>query len=157
MISHADELEREIADEQEALGENLAELEHQAKELVDWRAQVRKNPRTMLGLAFGGGVLLAVLAGAGGGRSGARMRRGREPAAEGDDHPSEASETWEMLKGALVAAAASEVTSYVVELLPDFREHLAAQHRTTSSRAPRARRPRPGVATNGDAEGPAEF
>ena len=147
MIIHADELEREIAAEQEALGENLAELEHQAKDLVDWRAHVRKNPLAMMGVAFGGGVLLAAMAGPSKSRSGARLRLAHE--SDGDDEPSMAHDTWEVFKGALLGAAAAEVTSYVVKLLPDFREHLDEQRR---ERAARRRKSRPASARNGDSE-----
>ena len=63
MIIHSDILEREIADEHEALAENLAVLESQAKDLVDWRAYVRKSPLTMIGVAFGSGLLISAIAG----------------------------------------------------------------------------------------------
>jgi hypothetical protein len=147
MIIHADELEREIAAEQEALGENLAELEHQAKELVDWRAYVRKNPLAMMGVAFGGGVLLAAMAGSGKARSAARPGRAHE--SNGDEEPSTARDTWEIFKGALLGAAAAQVTAYVADLLPDFREHLDEQRR---ERAVRRRTSRPASARNGDSE-----
>jgi hypothetical protein len=147
MIIHADELEREIAAEQDALGENLAELEHQAKELVDWRAYVRKNPLAMMGVAFGGGMLLASMAGPGRSHSGARPGRGHE--SNGDEEPTTARDAWEIFKGALLGAAAAEVTSYVAELLPDFREHLDEQRR---ERAARRRKSRPASARNGDSE-----
>jgi hypothetical protein len=145
MIVHADELEREIAAEQEALGENLAELEHQAKELVDWRAYVRKNPLAMMGVAFGGGVLLAAMAGS----RKSRSERERAHESNGDDEPSTARDTWEVFKGALLGAAAAELTSYVAELLPDFHEHLDEQRR---ERAAKRRKSRPASARNGDSE-----
>ncbi|HVT38506.1 MAG TPA: hypothetical protein VHE78_05660 [Gemmatimonadaceae bacterium] len=147
MITHADDLEREIAAEQNALGENLAKLEHQAKELLDLRSYVRKNPLAMMGVAFGGGVLLAAMAGSSKSRSGAR--RGWLHESNGDEDPPPPRDTWEVFKGALLGAAAAQVTSYVAEVLPDFREHLDEQRR---ERAARRRKSRPASARNGDSE-----
>ena len=147
MTSQTAELERQIEKEQDALVENLTELEQQAKELVDWRVQVRKHPRAMLGAALGGGLLVALLAGSSRPRNGGRAARRRDP--EGDGEPSAGHDAWEMLKGALVTAAATQVTNYVVELLPDFREHLEAERKERLAK--RAGRPAETTPGNGDA------
>jgi len=43
------------------LGSNLQELETRVKQATDWREQFRKNPMAMLGIAFGGGILLSTV------------------------------------------------------------------------------------------------
>jgi len=105
---------------------------------VDWRAQVRKHPRAMMGAALGGGLLVALMAGSRKTRPGARTARRREHESGGDEELSVAHDTWEMFKGALVEAAAMQVTEYVVELLPDVREHLDAQRNEGPARRQRA-------------------
>ena len=139
MITHAASLEREIAEEQEALGENLAELEHQAQELVDWRAHVRKSPLTMMGVAFGGGLLLATMAGPAKSRSRARAERKRQPDADSDGEPWAADDTWQLFKGALISAATTQVASQLTKLLPDFHEHFEEQRRERATRRRKSR------------------
>jgi len=51
-------LERYIENKREDLGSNLQELEQKVKSVTDWRQQVQNNPMTIIGAAFGGGVLL---------------------------------------------------------------------------------------------------
>jgi hypothetical protein len=60
----ANAIEREIEQERVELGRNLEELEHRVKEATDWRVQFSRHTGSMIALAFGGGLLLAVLAGA---------------------------------------------------------------------------------------------
>jgi hypothetical protein len=149
MIVHADDLEREIAAEQEALGENLAELEHRAKDLVDWRALVRKRPGAMIGIAFGGALLVAAMGGSRRSRSGARTMRERHHESNGDGDASAARDAWAMFKGAVVGAATTRVTSYVAGLLPGSHEHLEEQRR---ERAAKRQKSRSGSAGSWDSE-----
>lgn len=135
MISNTGELEREIAMEQEALGGNLAELEHQAKDLVDWRAHVRRKPLATIGVAFGAGLLAAAMGGVSSSRSGPRPGRQRE--FHGDADPSAARDAWEVFTGALVGAAMARVTSHVSKLLPDFGEHVDEQRQRRASKRKR--------------------
>ena len=141
MTVHTAALEREIAEEKDALGENLAALEHQAKELVDWRAHVRKSPLAMMGVAFGGGLLVAAMTGSGRSRgstrsSSARTWREHRPDTGANGEPSAAHDAWQMFKGALISAATTRLTSEVSKLLPGFHEHFEEQRqeRTTSRR-----------------------
>jgi hypothetical protein len=63
MDQTTDQIEAHIEDTRKDLGANLQELEVKVKSAADWRHQFRRNPMAMLGAAFGGGVLLALLAG----------------------------------------------------------------------------------------------
>jgi hypothetical protein len=55
------EIENRIENARADLDANLNELEHKVKSIADWRVRFRKNPMTMLGLAFGFGLMLARL------------------------------------------------------------------------------------------------
>jgi hypothetical protein len=65
-----DEIESHIESTRENLGSNLQELEQRVKSATDWRQHFRNNPLMMIGAAFGGGVLLALIL------SGPTSRRG---------------------------------------------------------------------------------
>ena len=54
------QIESYIETKREDLGSNLAELENKVKSITDWREQFRSNPMTMVGVAFGGGILLGI-------------------------------------------------------------------------------------------------
>ncbi len=69
----ADQIEAHIEDTRDDLGANLRELEHRVKSATDWREQFRSNPLRMVGVAFGGGILLASVLG----RNKRRHRTGR--------------------------------------------------------------------------------
>src|SRR5712672_2641829 len=56
-----DQIERHIYEKRSELGENINELQKKVKTAVDWRAQVQQRPMIMMGLAFGGGLLLSML------------------------------------------------------------------------------------------------
>ena len=63
MDQTTDQIEAHIETTRENLGANLQELEQEVKSVTDWRRQFRENPMRMLGVAFGGGILLAFLLG----------------------------------------------------------------------------------------------
>jgi membrane protein implicated in regulation of membrane protease activity len=52
---------KDIAEERQRLGDNIAEFDRKVKNAVDWRSYFARNPWGMLGLAFGGGWLLSGL------------------------------------------------------------------------------------------------
>jgi len=129
-----DQIEQHIYETRSELGENIQELQSKVKHAVDWRAQFEERPWTMVGLAFGGGVLLSALMG--GTRrprySGARRREQwrsershREYTDNGrtNERSDKASETWNNVKGAVVALAMTKLSGYLEEVLPGFKEH----------------------------------
>ena len=65
----ANQIESYIDQKREDLGSNLQELEQKVKSATDWRWQFQKNPMTMIGIAFGIGMLLAAMLGRGKRRS----------------------------------------------------------------------------------------
>ena len=51
---------RHIEAQRARLGENLEHLEHRVRSATDWHTWVRRKPLTLLGVAFGGGLLAAL-------------------------------------------------------------------------------------------------
>jgi hypothetical protein len=63
MGEEPDQIERHIDATRGQLGENLAELERKVKNATDWRLHFHRNPFPMMGAAFAGGLLLALMMG----------------------------------------------------------------------------------------------
>jgi len=119
------QIEAHIEDTREDLGANLNELEQKVKSVTDWKQQFRSNPMTMLGVAFGGGILLATMSG---GRRDRRREHGfaghaaisSEPHAGTDHQKYKALEMWDNIKGALIGVAATRVKDFVGQVVPGF-------------------------------------
>lgn len=145
MGEKSDQIERHIEQTRNELGENISELQEKVKSAVDWRAQFQERPMTMLGIAFGGGVLLSALIG-GKSRSRSESRSfddswtrvtNRESAPSSfatnpgsffdklgaGDRSRKVSDAWENIKGALLGVAATKARAYIEELVPGFDEH----------------------------------
>jgi len=120
----------------EDLGENLQELEQKVKSVTDWRQQFRNNPMMMVGLAFGGGVFLATLAGGRRNRLAGMSSPATVPVTSESGSRAIVSrgvvnremqqvlQTWDNIKSALVGVAASRLKSFLGESIPGFEEQL---------------------------------
>lgn len=130
------QIEAQIEGTRQDLGSNLQELEHKIKSATDWRQHYRNNPMTMLGVAFGGGILLAsMLGGKRHRRSYSSASRVDEPHAGTDYQKYKALETWDNIKGALIGVAATRFKDFVGEVIPGFHEQfrrIADQNRNVS-------------------------
>jgi hypothetical protein len=122
------QIEAHIEDTRKDLGSNLHELERKVKSVTDWKQHFQRNPMTMLGVAFGGGILLATILG---GRKNRRGERGSSsPAIGSDSHAGtdhqkhKALETWDNIKGALIGVAAKRFKDFVGEIVPGFQEQF---------------------------------
>lgn len=126
-----------IENAREDLGSNLQELEQKVKSVTDWRQQFRNNPMMMVGLAFGGGVLLATMTGGRRNRLAGMSSPSTMPALTSESRSGVIAshrianremervlETWEHIKGALVGVAASRLKSFLGESIPGFEEQL---------------------------------
>jgi hypothetical protein len=60
-MAMTDQMRRHIRRVQEDLNANISEVERKVRSTVDWRAQFDERPITVIGLAFGAGVLLSAL------------------------------------------------------------------------------------------------
>ena len=132
----SDQIERHIQQTRNDLSENFNELEEKVRTAVDWRAQFEERPGTMLGLAFGAGVLLSALLPSPRSRGRSSEPHWDAPANHGvqdfssnsrtetDDNESKALETWTALKGALAGVAASKLSDFVEDMLPGFKHEF---------------------------------
>lgn len=114
MKDDTERLEREIALEKAALADNLVTLESKAREVTDWRWQVRQRPLASVGVAVAGGVILAML-------TGGRAPRGRRGEAPGEDAAGPARHSHpvvDRLVSALALVAAEKAVEVISEMLP---------------------------------------
>jgi hypothetical protein len=110
-----------IETKREDLGSNLAELENKVKSITDWREHFRSNPMTMVGVAFGGGVLLATLLRGNSRRRSSRHINDSDVLHSGKGRQAnKALETWDNIKGALIGVAATRFKDFVGEVIPGF-------------------------------------
>jgi len=138
MGENTSQIEQEIRAERSALGRHLNELETKARDLADWRAHHRNHPGLFMGVAFGGGVLLGLLAISarqGGNRSGmvdaaydagprpARLRMPRVVSHTSELAGRQLGQTWDHIADALLGMLAAKAVEFVGELVPGFREH----------------------------------
>ena len=105
-----------LSQEREALGHNVSELESRAKAAISWREHFNKSPGLMLGLAFGGGLLLSGFWAAGSGSA----ERPRACGGNGDDR----NPGFNRIVTALLAAGAGRAVKYLGDRVPALRDEL---------------------------------
>jgi len=121
------QIEAHIEDTRADLGSNLYELERKVKSVTDWRQYYQRDPKMLLGAAFGGGILLATMVGGRGRRRERVLYRANsspEPHVGSDHQKSKALETWDNIKGALIGVAATRFKDFVGEVVPGFQEQF---------------------------------
>jgi hypothetical protein len=122
------QIERRIAAERGQLGRNLNELQSRVEEATDWRVQFQKRPLAMMGIALGGGLLLASV-------TRRRSRSTRPYQANGSDvgrehrrgtelQKTKALETFDTIKGAIIGVAANTFKDLFAQLIPGFHEQF---------------------------------
>jgi hypothetical protein len=133
-----DQIAAHIEDTRDDLGSNLRELEQKVKSVTDWKQHFQKSPLTMVGVAFGGGILLASMMG---GKR--RSQRGVssladnvEPHAGTDHQKYKAMETWDNIKGAIIGVAATRFKDFVAEVIPGFDEQYQRTEAKTAAIPP---------------------
>jgi len=143
----SDQIERHIRETRSDLGDNLNELGDKVKKTLDWRVQFEERPGTMLGLAFGGGIILSALlssgrrsrstyAGAGSSRRRNVGTPSGPPSTLPTSKPSETRQGVEALADALVGVAVNRASRFIDSLVPGFeREFSAKAGKSASSRS----------------------
>lgn len=139
MAERPDQIEQHIASTRHQLGNHLHELEDKVKQAADWRTYYERNPMTMVGLAFGGGVLLASM-------MGGKRDRGDTPLMThtprsagyltGATPKSPIFDTWQNLKAALIGLSGAKLRSLLDEALPGFSEHYDRAAHATPGNSP---------------------
>jgi hypothetical protein len=134
------QIEREIRETRSDLGRNLRELEGRARELADWRTHYRNHPGAFLGVAFGLGAGIGLLAI--GRRSSPRTQElydnSHDPmrptharsavwtgaANTGARAARQFGDTWNQLADGLLRMAQDKAMAFVTDLVPGLRDHL---------------------------------
>ncbi len=139
MGERSDEINRQIERTGSKLGDNLEELEEKVKDATDWRKQFQKSPLTMIGIAFGGGVLLSCAIDRGsrprrryyrdGGEGGNGHMKDRQEDAGTRYEMKKAADTWDNIKGALIGVAASKAREFLKSAVPGFHDEYAKVER----------------------------
>jgi len=134
-----DQIAAYIEDTRDDLGSNLRELEQKVKSVTDWKQHFRKSPLTMVGVAFGGGILLAsMMRGKRRSRSGlSSLAAGPEPHAGTDHQKYQAMQTWDNIKGAIIGVAATRFKDFVADVIPGFQEQYQRTEAKTALIPPR--------------------
>jgi len=124
--------------ERRQLDRNVYDLQSKVEEFTDWRAQFQKRPMVMMGVALGGGLLLASVSRR---RSSSRRYYADGRADEGqlrrrgtELQKNKALETFDTIKGALIGVAANTFQDFLGQLIPGFREQFqkTAQEKRSS-------------------------
>ena len=137
MGQRADQIENELQRERNALGKNLEELELRVKSVGDWRKQFEHHPNLFLGVAFAGGIAIAGMKRSNGTREIHRLEEAHPVQMPRPAAPKERQtfETWEVLKGALIAVGTDSLLGYVEKLIPGFSQrYREAEARKSPSR-----------------------
>jgi hypothetical protein len=130
------QIERHIQETRDDLSENFNELQQKVKTAMDWRTQFEQRPGASLALAFGGGVLLSALLPIRHSSRGKSHQPHSNAPPDRDAVPgvqsrsslnrdsNEPLQTFDALKGALLGVAATELTAFIEDLLPGFRQEF---------------------------------
>jgi hypothetical protein len=141
MDERPDQIKEHIDRTRGDLNENLNELQHKVKRAFDWRVQFEERPMTMLGLAFGGGILAAAMIPSGRRhryyvngetrrpfRNAARGSRERVASAVREE-PRKTRDSLDALKGALISVAAGKIGAVLGDFLSRYRDQGGRDHR----------------------------
>ncbi len=120
------QIEVQIADARAELGANLQELEQKVKSAADWKHHYRNNPMTLVGFAFGAGMLLAAVVSK---RSSAPPRKLHADMTNRQKPSltlaaSTAHETMDTIKSALVGVVAARATDWIGQHVPGFNQQF---------------------------------
>ena len=126
MGEKSNQIEREIQAERGQLGQNLNDLQSKVQEVTDWRVQFQKRPMLMMGVAVGGGLLLASMTGRRTKReryyAQDRENRGHEQQRGTELQKNKALETFDTIKGAMIGVVANTFQDFLGRTIPGFRE-----------------------------------
>ena len=133
MAERPDQIARHIASARSELGDNLQELENKVRQEADWKTHFERNPMTLMGLAFGGGILLASMIGSSNRRTvtvAPEFHNGKS--STGSLRNAGISDGWDTLKGAVLGLAGAKVRDALNQALPGFSEQYDKMERHNS-------------------------
>ncbi|HYK26062.1 MAG TPA: hypothetical protein VEV18_07370 [Steroidobacteraceae bacterium] len=131
MGQEPEQIERHIYQTRARLEQNVAELRARVRSNLDWRVQFNRHPAAMAAVAFGGGLLIAIMFGRA--RESARLKRrafsgsllqqvatGRTSMRSAGPRPS-----WNEIVDTLIEMGPAQVRALFGELLPALRHYIA--------------------------------
>lgn len=137
MGEDTNQIAQAIRAERRDLGRNIEELQRHAKALTDWRTHYRRHTGPALAAAFGGGLILGVMAqGSRANRKGAASAiapvtkpRGLNnlTLAVGPRARRQMTDTWDALLEALIGVASSKAAALISDVVPGFRDEYRAR------------------------------
>ncbi len=140
MAERPDQIEQHIASTRYELGNHLHELEDKVKQAADWKTYYERSPMVILGLAFGGGVMLAsMLGGKREGTSFAPPQGQRMIGANPGAQQSAVYDTLHTVRAALIGLSSAKLLNILNQAVPGFGEHYdkaARESARYSSSAP---------------------
>jgi hypothetical protein len=138
MGERTDQIERQIAETRNELGDNFGELQDKVKSAVDWRTQFQEHPGTLLAVAFGGGVILSAILPSS--RSRAKKQDGPHDSANelvpsnSTNKPNDLRRSIDAFTGALLGVAVDKASGFLDSLLPGFHQEFAKAKNKDSHR-----------------------
>jgi hypothetical protein len=132
MDETAGQIEQHINQERQNLGQNINELENKVKNALEWRVQVREHPLTMVGIAFGVGVVASMFID---GRI--RDYNGGYTSASSGAVGRKARREWNVVKSAIGAVILAEAKDFVRQMFPRFEREYERREYATGARARR--------------------
>ena len=131
------QIESQIESARDNLGSNLNELERKVKSATDWKQHFEAHPVTMLAVAFGGGIVLAMTMGGRGRRRSEHSMSTSEPQPRSQYQKHRAMEAWDNIKGALIGVAATRFKEFVGGVVPGFHEQFHQTEENAKAAVPR--------------------
>lgn len=130
MQTESQRIEHDIDRRRGELGADLEALHGKFRDATDWRTQFDRHPWVMVSAAAGAGFLVSRLF-SGGSREGQNSERGMRARRK----QNRALETFDSIKAALLASAATQVRSFFSDVIPSFREHYDSAERSTDRKS----------------------
>lgn len=144
----SDQAQEKVQETKDQVQEKVEQVQQKVKDATDWRQQFDQRPMVGLGVAFGGGFLLAGMLGGGGSKKDSKSQNhsygyqqpqysyqgyGQGGPSGGDVGRQHVSSTFDNMKGALMGVAAAQAKSFFEKSVPGFdKEYRQVESETGS-------------------------
>lgn len=147
----SDQAQEKVQETKDQVQEKVEQVQQSVKDAADWRQQFDKRPMVGLGVAFGGGFLLAGIMGGGSKKNDDKSQNrgysylpqyqnpqyqayGRGGPSGADVGRQHVSSTFDNMKGALMGVAAAQAKSFFEKSVPGFdKEYSQVEGQTDSA------------------------
>ncbi|MBA2453898.1 MAG: YtxH domain-containing protein, partial [Chloroflexia bacterium] len=141
----SDQAHEKVQETKDQVQEKIEEVQQKVQDAADWRQQFDKRPMVGLGVAFGGGFLLAGLLGGGSKKKDDKSQSASysyPPQYQNPQYQSHGgteigrqhmSSTMDNIKGALMGVAAAQAKSFLGQSVPSFDDEYRKVEKENSS------------------------